>query len=371
MSIKDMKKSMKKNLKDDYIFLDEDGSVDDVQIYIPSGCTALDYAMTNRRNGGFPVGKIIEVSGMPHSGKSLMAIHACAEAQKMGGLCVYLDPENAFNDDFAKRVGLNIDAESFWRPEPPPPTIEALFSFLFDLGNQIEAQKKDKEKPWPYKFVLVVWDSVASSSCKADLEAENPDPTANVGLKPRIISKNMTTFLGIAAKKDMSLLCLNQLRTNIRAMPGQDPYVAPGGNAIPFYASIRLRIKSVGRLKVGDDVVGVKTEVEVKKTRFGPPFRKAIFPIYFTHGIDDPESIINSLEERKGVTIINGGPKGKLIALEGQDKDSAIKKSDFKRQYLSDQKFREKILDLFEKVMTRDLNDPRFQELTVDNKEDE
>jgi RecA/RadA recombinase len=173
MSLKKLRKEMTKSLKDDYIILEgEDGTIDDVQIFIPTGCTALDYIMTNRRGGGVPVGKIVEITGIPHSGKSLLATTLCANAQKMGGLCIYLDPENAFNDDFAKQIGLDIDAETFWYPKPPPPTVEALFSFLFDLGHQIDSLKKSNE--WPFEFVLVIWDSVAATPCKQDLETENP-----------------------------------------------------------------------------------------------------------------------------------------------------------------------------------------------------
>jgi recombination protein RecA len=294
----------------------------------------------------------------------LLATTLCANAQKMGGLCIYLDPENAFNDDFAKQIGLDIDAETFWYPKPPPPTVEALFSFLFDLGHQIDSLKKSNE--WPFEFVLVIWDSVAATPCKQDLETENPDPTATVGLKPRIISKNLTTFLGTAAKKDIGLVCLNQLRTNIKAQPFQDPWIAPGGNAIPFYASIRLRIAPIGKLKDKKDdegeIIGVRTQVKVEKTRFGPPHRKAEFPIYFTHGIDDPESIIEMLEKKKGVKVINGGPKGKLIAFDGQSKEDAIPKKEFKNLYMTDSVFKDKVLDAFEKVMTRDMSDPRLND---------
>lgn len=362
-------KEMRKSLKDDdYILLEEDGSTDNVTTFLSSGCTALDYIMSNRRNGGYPVGKIVEIAGPPHSGKTLLAIHACERAQRDGGLCIYLDPENAFNEDFAKRIGLNLESDSFWYVHPPPPTIESLFNFLFDLSNQIDKLKKDGE--WPYKFVLVVWDSVASSPPKEDSEKENPDPSSNVGLVPRIISKNLRTFLGLAAKKDILLMCLNQLRNAINIMPGQDPWRTPGGNAIPFYSSIRLRIKGIGKIKDSTgEIIGVNTEVKVEKTRFGPPFRKAIFPIYFTHGVDDPECIINSLEEKGAVETINGGPKGKFILFSGEPKENAIKKSEFKKMFLSDEKFKSKTLDVFEKAMVKNL-DPRFEDNDI-SKSDE
>lgn len=299
-----------------------------------------------------------------NSGKSLLAITTCAQAQKQGGLCIYLDPENAFNEDFATRVGLDINAESFWMPEPPP-TVEALFKFLFNFCKQMDEAKKEGE--WHYKFVVIVWDSVASTPCAADLASENPDPGANIGLKPRILSKNLTTFIGMAAKTDILLLCLNQLRNRIGGMPGQDPYVAPGGNAIPFYSSVRIRLSPVGKLKEKDsnEVIGVNTQVVVHKTRFGPPFRKAEFPIYFTHGIDDPESIIDALEKRKGVNVASAGSKGKIIWFSDQEKENAIRKVDFKKKFLTDADFRDKVMDVFEKVMTKDLSDPRLKDLEI------
>jgi hypothetical protein len=188
-----------------------------------------------------------------------------------------------------------------------------------------------------------------------------------MGLKPRIISKNLTTFLSMAAKRDICLLCLNQLRNIMKVMPGQDPFISPGGNAIPFLASVRLRVKSIGKLKIDEEVIGVKTEVTVQKTRFGPPFGKTTFPIYFTHGVDDTESIIDTLESRKAVTTFNAGSKGKMIQLEGQKKEDAVKKSEFKQQFIKDQAFRNTILDIFEKTMTKDLADPRFTDAEISN----
>jgi recombination protein RecA len=354
--------AMRKSLKDDFIFLSDDNT-SDVDIFIPTGCSALDYAMTNRRNGGVPVGKVMEISGQPGTGKTLLAIHICKETQKLGGLPIFLDTEHAFNEDFAQRIGLNMEPGLFWLENPG--TVEGVFKFLFDLCHQIDALKKKNE--WPFKFVTVIWDSIASTPCEADVKAEDPNPTATVGLKPRIISKNMATFVSMASKKDVAFVCLNQLRNRINAMPGQDPYIEPGGNAIPYCASLRIRITSTGKLKDKNDViVGVKTEATVKKTRFGPPFQKIGFPIYFTHGIDDAESIIDSLEKKSGVDVINGGPKGKLIAFKGEGKDSAIKKMDFKMQFVRDAVFRERVLDALDKVAKRDMDDPRFQELEVE-----
>lgn len=359
-----LKRTMSTELKDSYVLLGEDGSTDDVEHWVSTGNTSLDYCISNRRNGGLPVGKIVEISGMQGSGKSLMAMHICANTQKMGGLPIYLDPENGFQKDFAQRVGLNTN-EDFWYPEPPP-SVEAVFRFLFELGHQIDDMKKKGE--FPYKFVTVVWDSVASTPAEEDVNSENPNPAANMGLKPRVLSKNFSLFLSIAAKKSILLVCLNQLRNNLRALPFQDPYITPGGNAIPFYASTRVRLLSGGKLRKGEagEVVGINTFATVEKTRFGPPHRKSNFPIYFTHGIDDAEAILNSLIESGGAIKASGGRYGTLLYLKGETKENAIPKIDWKKKFMTDNNYREKVLDAFANSMSVDLTNPAFEELEVD-----
>lgn len=360
-----MAKAMKEH---DYLLLEEDDDISYVKYFISTGCKALDYVISNQKNGGIPVGKISSIAGPPHTGKTLLAIHLCAEAQKMGGLCIYLDPENAFNPDFATRVGLDTTDDSFYYPNPPPANVEDLFQFLFNFAHEMDEMKKNNEFPW--KFVLVIWDSVASTACKADQENENPDPTANVGLKPRVISKNITTWLSTVARKDIALVCLNQLRTNIRAQPFQDPWIEPGGNAIPFFASVRLRINSTGKKKDQDEIIGVDTEVKCVKTRFGPPFRAAEFPIYFTHGIDDAESVLTMLEKKSGIEKYNRGKNGTYIGFIGEDAEKAVKKNEWKKLYLTNKEFQEKVLDALDKVMKKDMSDPRLRDVQ-DVNEDE
>jgi recombination protein RecA len=371
--LKDFRKKMASDLKDSFVILNDDSdSISDVRHFVSTGCTALNYIISNRRDGGIPIGKITSISGLPASGKSLMAIHLCADTQKQGGLAIFFDNENAFNEDYAKRVGLDIDAESFWYVNPAPPDVEGIFHFLFKLSSNIDTlKKKDEEKrkkdpnatpEWGYKFVTVIWDSVASTPCKADLENENPDPASTVGLKPRVISKNLTTFLSSAAKKDIGFICLNQLRANIKAQPFTDPWVEPGGNAIPFMASVRIRLASISKLRTKDktEVIGIETEAKVVKTRFGPPFRSVTFPIYFTHGIDDPEGILVCLEKYQGIQSTKSGPKRLWFNGEENEKFTRI---DFKRRFMEDPVFKQKALDVFETTMTKDLGDPKLQEL--------
>ena len=362
-AVKTLGKKMSKDLKDLMITLDQDEDVSEPKYWVSTGCSALDYNISNRRNGGLPVGKLVSIAGSSASGKSLMAAHICANTQKMGGLPIYIDAEQSFNYDFANRIGLDTQ-HNFWYPEAPG-SVEDVFTFLFSLGHQIDDLEKSGE--WPYKFITVVWDSVAASPCKADLTTENPDPTATVGLKPRILSKNFSTFLKMFSKKNILLVCINQLRTNIRAQPFSDPWVEPGGNALPFYSSVRIRLTSAGKLKTEEkEVIGVKTISEVQKTRFGPPHRKCEFPIYFTHGIDDEESILTSILDKGGIEEYAGGAKGKHLGFKGESKESSIPRLEFKKKFMTDKDFQKKVLNAFEQVMALDLSDPRLKELSVE-----
>ncbi len=361
--LKELSKKMSKDLKDLMITLDPEEDSSEPKYWVSTGCSALDYNISNRRNGGLPVGKLITLAGNSASGKSLMAAHICANTQKMGGLPIYIDAEQSFNHDFAGRIGLDTE-HNFWYPEAPS-SVEDVFTFLFSLGHQIDELEKSGE--WPYKFITIVWDSVASSPCKADLTTENPDPTATVGLKPRILSKNFSTFLKMFSKKNILLVCINQLRTNIRAQPFSDPWVEPGGNALPFYSSVRIRLSSIGKLKTEEkETIGVKTQAEVMKTRFGPPHRKCEFPIYFTHGIDDEESILTSVLDKGGIDEYAGGAKGKQLGFKGEPKENAIPRLEFKKKFMTDKDFKKRVLDAFDKVMALDLSDPRLKELSVE-----
>lgn len=361
--IKELSKRMTKDLKDLMITLDHDDTAAEPDFWVSTGSTALDYIISNKRDGGLPAGRLTSIAGLNSTGKSLMASHICANTQKMGGLPIYLDNERAFNHDFATRIGLDTE-HNFMMPEAPS-TVEDVFSFLFSLGHQIDDLQKSGD--WPYKFVTVIWDSVAATPCKADLTTENPDPTATVGLKPRILSKNFATLLKMFSRKNILLVCLNQLRNDIRAKPFSDPYTEPGGNALPFYSSVRLRLTSGGKLKTEDgQVLGIRTFCSVEKTRFGPPHRKCVFPIYFTHGIDDPESILTCIMERDGLQEINGGQRGKLLAFKGEPKENAIPRVEFKKKFMTEESFKNKVLDAFEKVMALDLSDPRLKELSIE-----
>jgi recombination protein RecA len=304
--------------------------------------------MSNRRNGGAPAGKMIEINGAEATGKTLLALSLCTNAQKAGGMCLYMDYEGTFNSEFAKTIGLDGNNNFIYCQ---PQTLEEGFTTIFSTLKALdEAEKKGRD---PYPVVVIVFDSIAGAPCGEDILAENPNPTANVGLKPRILSKNISTLLRTTGRKKVLLVFLNQLRTNINAGYGGDKWIAPGGKAIPYAASVRLRVSTLSKIKSGDDVVGLETLVETKKCRFGPPFRKCKFNIFFNRGIDDVGSILDVLSASKGVVKSSGGPRGSLFHFKGEDKETALTKKEWVKKFKTDEVFKNRVLDLMETAMIK------------------
>jgi recombination protein RecA len=355
-----------KDLEDEVAVLVDDGSPSDVKVFIPTGSTLLDYVISNQIDGGIPVGKVAEIAGLEGTGKTLLAMQICANAQKMGGLPVYIDTEHAFNTDFAQRVGLDTKNNFIY---VNPGTVEDVFKTIFTIIHRLDEQEKKVKEKIP--FVVIVWDSVAATPTKQDVEGENPDPAATIGLKPRILSKNIYTLLGMTGRKRVAQVFLNQLRTNIKAQPFQDPYITPGGKAIPFAASVRLRISTKGKIKVDDSIVGIEAQVKCVKTRFGPPYRSCEFPIYFTHGVDDTESIVDMLVEKDVIIGKSAGAKGKVFYLKGDSADTAVSKVELKRKYKNDPAFKKLINHELSKVMVKDMVNPDTAELEIVQEDEE
>lgn len=363
---KELVKNLNKKMKDNVAFeLEaEDGSISDVNLFIPTGCTELDYIIRNEPGGGIPVGKISTVSGLEATGKSLFAMQVMANAQKMGGFCVYLDTEQGLNTDFAKRVGLDWQNDFVHIKQI---SCEEVITVINETAELVHKKKKDakekKEKP-EHEFAIIVWDSIAATPTKLDLESENPDPGSSIAVKPRILSKNMNMLLRNAQRQNIAFLFVNQLRERIGGMPGQDPHVEPGGKAVPFAASVRIRLQSIGKMKDSDgDIFGVQTRAKVIKNRFGPPHRQAEFPIYFSYGIDDEESMVKVLTKHKKVESRPGGRNGTQYKFVGIDGEYNL--IEFKRKIRNEPEFR-KIADKFmEESLVKNLVDPRNIELEV------
>jgi recombination protein RecA len=260
-------------------FLDgDDDSPSNVKEWISSGCDSLDLAISNRPHGGFPVGRITEITGLEASGKSLLASHTLAETQKKGGLAVYIDTEAATSSEFLQAIGVDLKTMLY----VPLETVEEIFETIETIVEQVRKSDKDR-------LVTIIVDSIMGASTKIEMSAEY-DKDGYATSKSIILSKAMRKVTNWIARERICLIFTNQLRTKMGVSFG-DQWTTAGGKAIPFHASVRLRLKNTGMIKAKingvEQVVGSKTEVQVVKNRMGPPHRKVNYEIYYDSGIDN------------------------------------------------------------------------------------
>jgi recombination protein RecA len=266
------------SLKTAFFLEGDDDSPSNVSEWISSGCDMLDLAISNRPNGGFPVGRITEVTGLEASGKSLLVSHVVAETQKKGGLAVYIDTESASSAEFMSAIGIDLKTMLY----VPLETIEEIFETIETIVEQVRKSSKDR-------LVTIIVDSVMGASTKIEMAAEY-DKDGYATSKSIILSKAMRKVTNWIARENICLIFTNQLRTKLGVSFG-DQWTTSGGKAIPFHASVRLRLKNTGMIKAKingvEQVVGSKTEVQVVKNRMGPPHRKVNYDIYYDSGIDN------------------------------------------------------------------------------------
>lgn len=272
------KKFKASNYKVAYFLEGDEDSPCNVEEWVSTGNTMLDLAISNRPNGGFPVGRIVEITGLEASGKSLLAAHALVSTQKKGGLAVYIDTENAVSREFLESIGLDLKEMLY----VPLETIEDIFDSIETI---IEAARKSSKD----RLVTIVVDSIMGASTKIEMAADyEKDGWATT--KAILLSKAMRKITNMIGRQRACLIFTNQLRTRLGVSFG-DPWTTAGGKAVAFHSSVRLRLKSVGQIKLKvdgrDEVLGMTTRCQVIKNRMGPPLRSVDYDIYFDSGIDD------------------------------------------------------------------------------------
>ena len=291
----------------------------DVEL-LPSGSLSLDLAL----GGGYPKGRIIEIYGPESSGKTTLTLHAIAEIQKQGGTAAFIDAEHALDPSYARKLGVDTENLLIAQPDNGEQALEITETLV--RSNAVD---------------LIVVDSVAALTPQAEIDGDMGD--SHMGLQARLMSQALRKLTGIINKSKATVIFINQIRMKIGVMFG-NPETTTGGNALKFYASVRMDIRRTGQIKVGDDIIGNRTKVKIVKNKIAPPFRLAEFDIMYNEGISKTGDILD-LAAQYGVIEKSGAfykYGGETIG-QGRDKTKTFLKDNPEIMSEIDNKVREAV----------------------------
>ena len=324
------KKFKEQHFKTAYFLEGDSDAPTIVKEWVGTGSTILDLAISNRKNGGFPVGRVSEITGLEQSGKSLLAAHVLLNTQKKGGLAVYIDTENAISAEFLTAIGLNLKDMLYI----PLDTMED----VFEAVEKVRSSDKNK-------LVTIVIDSIAGASTKTEMAADF-DKDGYATAKALIISKAMRKITNLIGRERICLIITNQLRQKLNAPAFSDPWTSPGGKALPFHASVRIRLSSIGAIKVKveghEEIVGSRVKAKLVKNRCGPPLRECVYEVYFDSGIDDYSSWLTTMKDHSLVS-----QSGAWYSWTNKETGEVIKfqSKDFVEKIMNHPKLKEMIYD--------------------------
>ena len=331
--------------------LSTDESPTHVNRWISTGSKQLDYIISNQKDGGLPEGRIVEIFGPPSIGKSHIATQIAKSTQKMGGIVVYIDTENATSVENLRLLGVDITKRFVYVDTHCTEEVLSIAE-----STIIKAKAMNKDVP-----VTIIWDSVAATSPKAELSGDYDQNS--IGLQARAISKGMRKITGVIANEKVLMVCLNQIRTKVGVLYG-DPTTTPGGMAIPFHSSVRIKLGAGSQiLNKSKEPIGINVSAKTIKNKVSAPFRKCDFEIHFGKGIKEHEQIFDVLRKNGPEEIgnyhieVSGTGAWKNLVVSTLDTgellvDNKFYKADFDK-VISNPAYGRYIDMLLEKVMIR------------------
>tara|TARA_Y100001973_G_scaffold106329_1_gene183525 strand:+ start:822 stop:1982 length:1161 start_codon:yes stop_codon:yes gene_type:complete len=365
---KDLIKSLNKDQGSRVAYnLAEDTSPTHVKRWISTGSKMLDYICANRNDGGLPEGRIVEIFGPPSIGKSHIATQIARSTQDLGGIVVYIDTENATSVENLQNLGVNVSTRFVYVDTHCTEEVLSIAEKTI-----LKAKALDKDVP-----ITIIWDSVAASSPKAELLGDYDKDS--IGLQARAISKGMRKITGVIGQTNSLFVILNQIRTKIGVMYG-DPTTTPGGKAIPFHSSIRIKLGAGQQIKEGDDVIGIQVSAKTVKNKVAPPFRTANFQIHFGKGIVEHEELFDLLRKNgpadlgEYVVEVSGSSQWKKLEVTDKSTGEIIIEKKFRKnnfdEIMNDRQYQHYIDGLIEVSLIKKMSNEESIDIDVESYEE-